>query len=303
MSMGSQSSFAIDTVLPLDGASTGIEIQSESLAKAGNIIETSGIRGTRQHVQERTRNGNYAIGGTIEMFPSPEELKIMLFWITGTDHATVFTPAETVPSRVIGISRGGGTGGLGKCFTYGGCYVSRATIGGSEGEPMALSIECIGQTETIEAAGAFATATVPMPAAGGSPFIFTDSSGAFYLGGNAIAVKSFSMTIDNLLDVAFNNSVSASRITAADLAVSCSITTPYSTVNEVALYDKGVTGMALSAVFTHTLAYSLTIAGFFQPVSATPVINGKGEIVLRLDGMLRKTGSTAAYTLTLDSTP
>lgn len=288
MSQGFASKLGIDTANPTTAA---FEFVSESLMKKGTIIDPSGIRGVRGHQSERTRTGNYTVSGQIEMYPSPEELALLLPWVLGAAASgTTFALAETVPSRYVQIDR------VAKVMTYAGVYVNSATFSGSEGTPLKLTLDLIGQTETVGAAASFPSITAGTT----PPLLFTDA--VLTVLSSSRAMKDISITIDNQLNVAFNNTVTASRITAGDRNVRVDITTPY-TSSETALYEQALAGAAATAVFTNA-GYSLSFAfATLQFPDQTPTVGGKNEIPLKLSGVARRVTTTQELIVTLDSTP
>lgn len=268
---------------------------SESMGKRGSIIEHNGLRGTRSRHGGRTRQGIYRIGGTIVMEPSPEELATLLPWILGAvASGTTFALAETIPSRYVTIDK------VAKVMEYAGCYVARATFSAGENSPLRMELEIVGKTETIGNAGSFPSATYGNT----PPFTLHDTaSGVTLSGTGSRAIKSWSMTVDNGLIVAFNNSQSANELVAGDRMVSTSIVTPYSS-SETDLYDQAAAGAAATVVFTNG-AYSCTFAfANLQVPADTPGAGGRGaEIALGLNGMARMASTTRELIVTLDSTP
>lgn len=287
-SMGALSKLGISASNPVDAQ---FEFLSENIRKTGNIVDTGGIRGTRSHPSERTRAGNYTIGGTLSMEPGPEELALLLPWVLGAAASgTTFALAETVPSRYITIDR------IAKVMTYAGCYVNRATFRASEGTPLRLDIDVVGQTETVGDAATFPSLSLQTSA----PFIFTD--GVFSLQSGNRSVKELTVVIDNALAVAFNNSASASTIDASDRSVTTTLSTPY-TSSETALYGQALAGAAATYTFTNG-AYSLLFTfATLQFPDRSPVVQNKGEVVLQLEGTARTLSTTKELVITLDSTP
>jgi hypothetical protein len=286
--VGYQGKLGISASNPVDAA---FEFTSESLRKTGANIEHDGIAGTRSHRSERIRANNYTVGGQIAMQPCPEELAALLPCILGAvASGTTFALAETIPERYITIDRGT------KVFTYDGCKVARATFSASEGSPLTLELDIVGKTETVANSGTFPAITVT----NAPPFMFYD--GVSSIASTAYAFKSFRLTIDNNLMVAYNNSQSASHIVAADRMVSLEVTTPYSS-DETALLDAAVAGLATTFTFTNG-GYSCAFAlAKWQFPTLTPTINSKtGETVLQLSGAARMLSTTRELIVTLDST-
>lgn len=274
----------------------GYDMLRETVGKRGTVHEHDGMRGTRSRNGGRTRAGIYAVGGSLFLRPTPEELATLLPWILGADASgTTFALAETIPERYVSIDR------VAKVHTYDGCKVARAIFTGGEGSPLDLEIQIVGKTETQGNAGTFPSLTFGNT----GPFEFYDAaSGVTLAGTGSRAIKSFQLTIDNGLIVTYNNSQSAQNIVAGDRMVSVSYSTPYSS-SETDLHDQAAAGAAATFTFTHVAAYSLSFAvANLQIPAETPSAPGRGaEIVLGGNGMARMSGSTRELIVTLDSTP
>lgn len=274
---------------PVDAA---FDFISESVGKRGSIVEHDGIRGTRSRQGERTRAGTYSVGGTISMQPSPEELAALLPWILGAAASgTTYALAETLSSRYVTIDK------VAKVCTYAGCYVNRATFSSGENSPLSLELEIVGQTETVGNAGTF-----PSLLNGNTgPFVHHDATGTFVSGSRSF--KRASLTIDNRLIVAHNNSQSASFIVPGDRMISVSLETPWSSA-EVDLHDQAAAGYAATLSYAYN-NYSLSFAlANLQVPSNTPEVGGRGqEITLKIEGMARMASTTKELVVTLDSTP
>lgn len=287
MSMGFASRMCIDSAA-LGVASPVYEYLSESLKGENSIVDTGGIRGTRSHPSERTRFGLTNVRGSIEFAPSPQEMVALMPWILGgTPVGNVYPLAETVPAMNVGIYRDSAM------FDYAGVYVNKATFTGREGEPIKVALDLFGQTETSTPAGAFpSTAALDLH----PPLMFMD--GVLTLLSGARQFKDFTLSIDNKLIVQFNNSVTATRITAADRDVMLEVKTPFTSA-EVDLYNQALLGAAGSLVLTNG-ADSLSFAfAALQFPNNTPVVPGKVEIPLEMRGVARTSGSTKELIVTL----
>jgi hypothetical protein len=296
MSMGGLSKLSIDTIAPAAGSPV-FEYLSENLVKTGTIIDTGGIRGSRSHIAERVRAGNYTAAGPIDFALTPTEANLLLPWalggtpIVGTPAGkTTFPLGESIPERFVTIDR------VARRFTYAGVKVGRLVLSAAEGEPIRWSFETVAKTETDSATAFAPTGSAPAEA----PFVFTD--GVLTLLSVTRQFKNFTLTIDNVLDTAFNNSVSATRIDASDRVVSLAITTPF-TASEIDLYNQAVAGAAGSLIFTNgTVSLEFTFGRLHVPAES-PRVAGKGEIPLTMNMIARKTGSTDELSTVLDLTP
>src|SRR5215471_6982340 len=120
-SMGSQSRLSMAAVGTAIGSYTeSYEFVAESLGKSLTILETAGIRGTRAHPAERTRDGTYSIQGTLHFHCSRGLLDLLLPRILGGGSSPTYTLAETLPGFDVLIDR------VASRFVYGTCRVNRA---------------------------------------------------------------------------------------------------------------------------------------------------------------------------------
>lgn len=271
------------------------EFLSESIGKTGSIVDTAGLRGTRSHVSERTRAGIYQVGGSITMCPTPEEWAGLLPWILGANASgTTFALAETLQTRYIQkrLMAGGGTKSV---ATYAGCVISRATIESSEGSPVQLTLDIVGTTETMGTT--FPSIT---PAIVSGPFMHYE--GVLTLASSSRAFRRATIVIDNGLDVKFNNSQTASSITAADRNISVSVEVPYEDGN-VGLYEQALAGAAGTLVWTYGNYSSSWAFATLQVPAETPRIQGRGDVPLQLNMVSRMLSTTRELVVTHDSTP
>lgn len=269
-----------------------IEFLNENLQKRGQIIETAGIRGTRSHPKERTREGTYTVDGQITLNPCPDELDFLLPYIVGgSESADDFPLAETLPEMYVTVDR------IAKVFTYAGCKVNRATFRGREGQLLELSLELMGKTETEGNSGTFPALTLTTAA----PYIFHDA--VMTIEATAYSIFDWELTIDNKLNgQRFTNSQSRTDIPAMDREVMVTVTVPY-TSTEAALHDKSShkTGVAATCVFTNG-GKSLTFTTpALQKAAESPTVPGRDqEIKLRLQFTARSSSGTAELTINND---
>jgi len=284
MSQGFKSQLGIDTVSPV---TRGYEFESCQITKAGTIIDSSGIRGSRSHHSERTREGNYTISGLIELYPSPADLSHLLpLVLGGTPEGTTYPLADSLAAFYVTVDK------VAQVFAYAGCKVNKATFSGAQGQPMKLALEITGQTETTGAAGSFPTVTLDNSA----PLIFSDTT--LTLVGAARQVKQWTVTIDNSLEVRFANSTNATAITAKDRQVTLQCQNPFTSA-EIDLYGQALGGAAASLVLANggsSLAFNFATLQF---PDHGPVVPGREEITLSLNGVARKQGATDELSVVL----
>ncbi len=293
-SLGSAGQMALDTTSSFSSSSKWIEFNGESVAAQRTILDSTGIRGTRSRSQERTRSGPYRVSGAINMDCSTAMLDVWLSYILGSGPvSSVYSLAETLPSFYLLVDRGA------KVFTYGPCYVSKATFSASPRRPrLTCTVEIEAETESVGDAGTFVSGQPDAK----RPFIYSDL--ALSLLGNSYSAFGFDLTIDNhLLPDRFVNELTRSHIPAVDRSVTCKLTTPWTGTEAPNLYNlaAGAFGAA-SAVFTNAEESSsvLTFAmPYLQFPGKSPNITGKSsEIRLELDGTARRTGASPELTIT-----
>jgi len=288
-SMGWQSRISFATTgTGIASYTEACEIVSENLKKTGKILSTSGMRGTRSQPSERTQAGTYDVGGTITLHPTPAVLDLLLPRILGANESTdTFALADTLPEFDILIER------VAKRFVYTKCKVNKATFKGKSGELITLELDIMGQTETVNST-AFPSISAPTD----PPYVF--HQGALTLVGSSRDFFDFELSIDNVLSKRYSNSQSANSIMPTDRIVGLKVTTPFTSA-EVDLYNQTLLGSAAALVFTNG-GYSTTFTlGTVQFPDNSPVVGGKDEIPLMLDGVARMTGSTKELVVTHDS--
>lgn len=291
-SLGHQSRLSMAATGTAIGSYTeAYEFVSESVRKSLTILDTSGIRGTRSHPKERTRDGTYTIGGQIRMHATPAMLDLLLPRILGANESTdVFALAETLPEFDLLIDR------VAKRFVYGACKISRATFRCQAGGLLELDLDVVGKTETVSATS-FPTITAPIDA----PYVFSDA--VLTLVSSSRIVTQWELTIDNAIQARFSNSQAATDLQATDRIITASLTTPY-TSSEVDLYGLNV-GSSAAATFVFTnggYSTQFAIANLQIPDNSPTVENRNGEILLNLTGTAKTSSTTKELIVTHDST-
>jgi len=288
-----------------DGTAIGsftnaFEVESCSVRKEGIILDSSGIRGTRAHVSDRSRNGGYSVVGDVVCHPSPALLDILLPYILGATESTdTFALGETLDSFEFALLVNYGP----KRILYDDCKVARAVFKSSEGGHLELTMSVIGKTATTSAT-AFPSITIPNDAHD-LPFLHSDVAVSIAGVGSRV-VNSFELTIDNGLRARFANSLTATDILETDRIISAKCSIPYtSSPDATDLYEMAVAGVAASWTFTNADSTGLILtftAGRYQVPPVGPTLSSRtDEVVLELDGMLRKVDTTGELTITNDS--
>ncbi len=296
-SQGSQSALYIEpgsAPHTFDTASERYEFLSENIQRIDTIIDTDGIRGTRSHQSERTRPGQYTIGGSFTFNPSPIDLDLWLPRILGAAESTdTFALAETLPSFGMLFDR------VTSEMQSTDCQVNRAIFRGSGNDLVSLEIEIVGTTEVEDTSPPVVALTT---AANDAPYHFIDSdnSGTSRLAIFAATPRmlSFEIEINNFLLARFGNSQTATSITPQDRLVRMAVEIPYDSVNE-AIY-RGTDAAGSLSLVNAAMSTVFTFAKL-QVASESPVVAGKSPINLSLEMIARKLTSTDELVVTHDS--
>lgn len=292
-SQGSQAKLCMDAVAPIDTSSEPYEFLSISGGAEHQIIRTEGIRGTRSRSKERRRRGLQVVQFSIVMNPSPAELDKLLPRILGANESTdVFALAETLPTFLVCVDR------IAKVHTYTGCVVSRATFRSSTGQPLQLTLDIIGVSETEGDAGSFPSLSLD------TDTMFVHSDAVLTVQSSARSFDQAELIIDNRVVSRFMNSRTATDVAATDREILFNCSTPYTSSES----DLITTPAGSSAGAAATLAYtngnqsiSFALANLIQDPARTPGIPGRGEILLPLNFRAEKSGSTNELIVTHDS--
>jgi hypothetical protein len=292
-SLGFQSRLSMAATGTAIGSYTeAYEFVSESVRKSQQILDTAGIRGSRSHPKERTRDGTYTVQGTIRLHATPSMLALLLPRILGANASgTTFALAETLPEFDLLIDR------VARRFVYGNCKIGKATFRCQAGGLLELELEVQGKTEA-DSATSFPSISAPTDI----PYVWSDATCTLL--STSRIVTQWELAIDNVPNVRFSNSQSATDIQITDRIVTCSLMTPY-TSDETDLYGQNVASSA-AATFSLTnggTSISFAIANLQIPDNSPVVESRTGEIMLSLQGTAKMSGSTRELIVTNDSTP
>lgn len=299
-SQGSQSALYVEpgaSPHTFDTNSERYEFRYERLVKTPTNVSTEGIRGTRQESMEQTREGHYTVGGPI-VFPtvSPLMLDLWLPRIMGAaENADTFAFAESLPSFGVLMNRVADT------FEYKDCYVNSAMFEGAAGPGNSLEL----LTMTLDIWGKSATEGTSVPsvsiattATSSDPY--KHSEAVFTIAGTAREVKRWRLLIHNHLQRRWVNSQTATEICPRAWSVILDLTMPFETdQNDItALTTAGVAG---SIAITNASVSTTFTFGTLEPVVPDPNVVGKSEIDITARFIARKSGSTAALSISNDS--
>lgn len=289
-SVGTTSRIAIDSALPFDASSIPIEhTGAESLTESQVIDETQGNTGTMEHIAERTRLGQKRCSGSIRVPCGKLALDTLLPLILGgTETLDSFPLANSVSEFVMMVDRGQ------KVYTYAGCRIARATFTGASGQILMLDLDIEAETESEGASGSFPAIATPTE----SPWRLED--GVLTLQAATREFSEFSLVIENQLDTErFENSLTRIDMPLLDRIITLSTNHPWSSDN-LDLIKQDLAGAGGTLVFTNTEnsdALTFTM-GAIQYPTKTPGTQKAQTTRLPLEGVVRKTGSTASLVVT-----
>jgi len=269
---------------------TGLEFLPGSMIGAQQqLLDPQGLRGHRGTISARVRETSRQVIGNLQFAPGPTDLDILLEWITGSaKSANNFIPAANVPARFIRVKRDS------VWHMYKGVRVATATFQASEGSPLMVTLSIVG-TDEVSSANPNGAAASTL-----APYILGDA--VLTVGSTDYQFRSVAVQYDNVLDVRYNNSVTPSSITAADLAVAVSLTLPYGDAS--ALYGLGTTASSVTVTFSNgNYSFAMSMPAVQAPREPIPLGN-RGQVRdLSWNGIARKSGSNEIITFTNDSTP
>lgn len=289
---GVQSQFGVGTA-GAGSATLLLEILGENIAQRTERIDTNGLKGTRSRYINRVREGRRRVGGTVTLNPSPTELVFLLQRILGgTPSGTNYPLAEVLPTFMAQSDR------VLKVFTYPVLAATRANFRAASGGALELGLDVVGTTESVGNAGTFPALSLGSTLAD-QPFVYTDS--AIVINSTSYQSVSFDLTIDNAIDAErFLNSQTLVTVQATDRVVTVNFGIPYG--DGSALYTPGTATISASITFTNgTVSLSFSMSNI-HAAWESPVANGRGEMILPINGVAYRSSSTAEIVTTLDST-
>lgn len=291
MGDGWQTKVCIEQASSISASATPLEILSESLAKTVAIPNTMGMYGTRSQHQERSRLGQSPVSGNLVVPWSPAAGVVLLPLVLGAaPSGTTFSLSDTLPEFVVEVDRAT------KVFTYAECMAAKGAWKGSSGSFVDFTLDILGVDEAIGNAGTGESLTTPID----PPYIFEDA--VITVGGTARQIFDFELSVDNKLQARFANSRTATRISPSDLReVALSFNTPFGS-DEYDLYNTALAGAAVVLTLTNGAYSTVFTMAAVQFPAMTPVVPGKGEVPLRMQGVARMTSTTKELVVTHDST-
>lgn len=280
-----------------------VEYLREDLTTHARIIGTdNGITGTRSHRSERARYGAAFHRGTIDMFVSAVDFTTLLPLLIGDNEspAGTFNLEETLPYFGILVDTDYSTFEFKDCKVNRWALRSRAPALSERGEPdlLLLTMEIFG---SADAKGTALPSSPPSLTSQGY-YVFSDCDGAVTIEGSARPIQNFVLACDNHLFPLYANSLDPHSICEQDRDITFRCKVPWNSTQD-GLYNVALAGATASLVFTNGgLSTTFTI-GTLQIPRKQPIIRGKTEIPLILDGVCRQVSSTKELVVVNDATP
>ena len=289
MSQGSQALMLMETSASFTTGSEPYAFLTESLKQKVELDIDPSIRGTRSRSKERTGISSKKVGGSVSMRPSPAELDNLLPRILGAaESVDSFLLAEGLPEFWVYVQRDV------EEYMYNNCKVGSATFSSSEGQALELAMEIFGKTRTK--AGTFPTV------AQDTDNFYTLSQAVLTVNSVAYAFKSFDLKIDNLMEVLFENSETATSVEATDRIITLSCDLPFETDTNT-LQDAIDDGEKVSGTLVFTnggQSLTFTFAALINS-DEDPSVGGRGKIRYPINLQALQSGTTKELVVTHDA--
>lgn len=271
---------------PLAQFQIAVEFVRESLRRECDWLSTAGLRGTRGHPADRSRPGPAFVRGELVVHPTGPLLAHLWPLILGVPTASVtatatpagapLRPAETLPAFDLALDRGP------RRFVYRHCLVDRAILRGRVGQLLELQLEVVGREEELS--------PEPFPEltpAGDSPYVFHDGHLTWFE--QAQPFVACELSVHNALQVRWFNSAIPGAIQPVDRQITLACTLPWGSA-QAGLYRRAVSdaGGALLE-FTNGTSQVRCVLPRLLVHDHTPVVGGRGELLLSLHGRARTT--------------
>ncbi len=285
------------------GTGIAVEFLSENIRKKGRHIGNNGIRGTLSEAKERVRNGASYFSGEIVMYISPNDIAnfgVNVLGMTESPSGT-FTVDDTLPYFGLLIDRDEGVVEFKNCMLDYWILQSRAPSFGEEGEPDMVLFR-LGVIASEESTGTAWPGSPPAlgTAAADAPYTFADTDGQISLAGSTRDVEEFIIVNRNFLKPKYTNSLLPTSIRPRWRLLQARFRVPWNS-NNTNLYGLAVAGVAGSVTMVNAgLSTALTF-GTLQVPDDSPVIPGKDQIDLIVDGVARTSGAIKELVIVNDN--
>ena len=276
---------------------------SESMQKVEQVVNSGGIRGTRARAKEQDRAGTYTVGGTVSMIASAGMLEVIFPLILGAekiaegggDDLDRYHPSDTLLDFGMLIDK------LGAIYEYRDCYVNRATFNGTKDQPITVDLDIVAKEQGTESSwptvGPGAMTAINT---GGSwtPYIFTDLD-LDLDGQEDVPINTFSLSVDNAIDVQHRNSQAPTSLVPHDRTVTLTVEVPFNTTTEPALYS-GASDTNGQVVMSSSTCPCTIKFPHLALTKQTATVPGKSELGLTLQYEARSSGYAAGTSDTHD---
>lgn len=264
-----------------DSSSQRFEVVSSTIKKQGEMLDGMGLLGTRTRREDRTRAGLVRVGGQLALDISPRMLDFFLPYILGTAESTdTFAVADSLPGfDMLHDMYGSGTSAM----KYGELYVDRFSMRFAPGI-LRVTLDCVGKTVTT--GQTYTSAALGSTAAADGPYVFHDSAFTIRAGSGTVPIEEGELIVENMLDVKFRNSQTATSIRATDRVVSLVVNLENTTSNLSTYFGDKTAADATVAITNGTVATTFTLYNLKNPDEG-PEVGGKGEVPLILRSAAR----------------
>lgn len=240
--------------------------------KRGRLVESNGLRGTRERFSTGVNEGTYDVGGRIATDVRPDTLDLLLpFMLGATEAADEFLFAETLPEAAIQVCYGA------QMFTSANCKANTWTLSGNSGEDLRLEIDWEGKTLTVGLASAFPDLAATLSVE--QPYIF--HQGVLTLGSDTWPFRSFRLVGDNRLILdRYMNTQYRSALPEADLIATLQTENPFTAEEYATIYDVNITGLSCVLTFTNgTNVLTATLANIKKAITP-PTVGGRDQEIM-----------------------
>ena len=288
IAQGVSSTLAVGANFPVTNL---FEIQSESLKARTAHVVRDGIRGMRDVFAADVAAGTIDVSGSITIEPTAQDLAFWLPYILGCAAVGAnYALGEQLPSFVAVVNRVNGH------FAYDGLKVGRATFGMGPNRYLTMGLEVAGVHEYIDGGN---TISGNLSLSGGTPYLFQQATLNLGNSGNGTAtsreMESFNLTIENSLNTGrYLNSQVRTALPEGERHITMSVGVPWDSLN-TDLYNLAVSGVPGNVTLVGAGNMSTVFSfGCLQVPPESPVIQGKGEILLPLNFTARRSPTGTA---------
>lgn len=273
-----------------DSNSTRFEVAGCTVKKQGEVLDSQGLLGTRSPREDRSRAGLIRIGGQLQFDVNPLMLDFFLPYILGASESTdTFAVADSLTGfDMLHDAFGSGTSAV----KYSELYVNRFNLRFAAGL-LRMTLDVVGKT--ITTGQTFTSAALGSTATTAAPYTFYDTASGVTIrtGSGTQEVEEMDLTIDNVLDVKFRNSQTATSIRATDRITNLAARIPLTTTTLSTYFGDKTAADATIVVTNGTVSTTFTLNNLKIPDDGPAEVNGKGECVLVLTGRARGDGTDA----------